>query len=144
MRAAQLARIAAQAEKLRLQRIARRQAIRAGCAVVALLFVLAALALLHVFLVITFARTTGPASAAAIMLGIDLLIAIVLGVMAMRSAPDAMEQEARMVRDRALDQMKEAVAVAAVVAPLGRVFGKRRVAGLTLAGLAARFLSRRR
>ena len=144
MRATQLARIAAQAEKLRLQRIARRQAIRAGCAAVALVFLLAFLALLHVLVVISIARTTGPASATAIVLGIDLVIAIILGVMAMRSTPDAMENEARLVRDRALEQMKEAVALATVVGPLGRILGKRHVYGLTLAALTARFLSRKR
>lgn len=135
MRAAQLARIAAQAEKLRLQRIARRQAIRAGCAAVAVVFLLAALAVLHVLIVISIARTTGPATATAIMLAIDVVLALLFGVMAMRSAPDAMEEEARMVRDRALDQMKEALALAAIIGPLGKI---------ALTAVLPRFLSRRK
>jgi uncharacterized membrane protein len=143
MQPVQLARIAAQAEKLRLQRIVRRQVIRAGCAVVALVFLLAFFALLHLFAIVEIARSLGPATATAIVFAVDLVIAIILGVMAMRSSPDAVEQEARQVRDRALAQMKDAVAMAALLGPVGRLFGKRAY-GLGLGAVLARFLSRRR
>jgi protein-S-isoprenylcysteine O-methyltransferase Ste14 len=143
MQPVQLARIAAQAEKLRLQRIVRRQIIRVGCAAVAVLFVLAFFALLHLFAILEIARSTGPATATAIVFAVDLLIAIILGVMAMRSSPDALEVEARQVRDRALAQMKDAVAMAALLGPVGRLFG-RRAYRLGLGALAARFLSRKR
>ena len=140
MRTTQLARVAAQAEKLRLQRIAWRLALRAGCAVVAAVFALAALIALHVWVAIVLARNLGPATACAIVLGIDLVFAVVLGVLALRSPPDPLAEEAKIVRDRALAQIKESVAVAALLGPLARILGKRHVYGMTLAALTFRFL----
>ena len=144
MRTVQLARIAAQAEKLLLQRIARRQAVRAGLAVVAGVFAMAALVALHVLIAIAIAKHLGPVTSSAIVLGGDLVIAIILGVLAMRSPPDPVEAEARRVRDRAIAQMKESVALTALLLPLGRMLGKRSLYGLPLATMAGRLLSRRR
>jgi hypothetical protein len=144
MRTVQLAKIAAQAEKLRLERMARRQAIRAAFAAVAGLFVLAALCFLHVLVWVEIHRNLGPANASAILIGIDLVIAFALLGFAARSAPSRIEVEAVEVRERAMEQMREAVALTAVVGPLGRVLGRKHIYGLTLAALTARFLSSNR
>lgn len=144
MRIAELGKVAAQAEKLRLERMARRQAIRAGLAAVAALFGLAALVALEVLVWEEIRRNLGPASASAIMIGINLVIALALFGFAARSAPGRIEVEAAEVRDAALVEMRETVAITAVVGPLGRLLGRKHIYGLTLAALTARFLSSNR
>ncbi len=74
---------------------------------VAAVFALAALVALHVWIAIVLAKNLGPATACGIVFGIDLVITIVVGLLALRSPPDPLEAEAKQVRDRALAQMKE-------------------------------------
>lgn len=141
MRTFRLARVAAQAELLRLRRLARRQAVRAALGAVALVFLLACLAALHVagFLGLVQLRIA-PIYAALIVAGVDLAIGLVLALLAARDTPDRVEQEALQVRQAAQAQMAEAAAMTALVGPLLRSLGLRKVYAVALAALTARYL----
>ncbi len=129
MRPVQLARIAARAEKLRLQRLARRQAVRAGCAVAGIIFVVALLAMLHVAATIALARRFGPVTSCLTVGGVDLLIALLLLLRAAISSPSTVEIEAKQVRDDALVQMRQATALTALITPIGRALMTRMLGG---------------
>lgn len=126
MRALRLARVAAQAELLRLQRFARRQAVRAVLGAIALTFLLACLAAVHVagFFALRRAAVT-PAFAALIVAGVDLLIAVIFGLLAARNTPDRVESEALQVRRTAQRELMTAAATAASVAAVLRVLRAR-------------------
>src|ERR1700753_2138310 len=114
MRPIRLARIAAGAEGLRLRGLVTRILTRVIFAVVALFFILSALAFAHVAawyeirtaLNQTYLVTTG------IMGGAVLLIAIILRVRASRSSPSRVEVEAREVRRKALEGLSSALSLA--------------------------------
>ena len=67
---------------------------------------------------------------------------------ALRNTPDAVEAEALVLRKQSLAAMKESVAIAALIGPVGklaaRVIGRKRATGLTMAALAATFLAGKR
>src|SRR5436305_6827375 len=107
MRALRLVRIGAEAEVLRLRRRARRIVVRAVLAVVAGLFVIAALCFAHVALFVAIRHSLGWTSSALIVLGVDVLIAAALLIMASVSSPDRVEMEALQVRLRAQEQLEE-------------------------------------
>ena len=140
MRSLRLARIAARAELLRLRHFLRRHAIRAMLGAAAFLFLLAALAGLHVAAVLALADRVTLIGAVLIVAGVDGLLAIVLAVFAARDAPGAVELEALQVRRAAVD---EAVETAVLTALLGRLLRVRSLRGLVdivaalLAGWAA-------
>lgn len=153
MRAVELAKVAAAAEALRLRRIARRQAIRAGLGAGAAVFGIAVFVLLHVLAYDLLLAIVRPWVAALIVLGVDLVVAAVLGAMAMRNAPDRIEQEALAVRRQSLIEMKRAVTFMAVASELtGLVIRNRSRRAVTnpgrsrawmMADLASRFVRRR-
>jgi hypothetical protein len=140
-----LGRAAAAAEVLLLKRMVGRQVTRAVFGAVAAVFVVGALILLHVVIYQAMAPYLSPLARSAILFGIDLVIAIVCGLMAMSNTPDAIEVEAKLLRDQSLMAMKESVAMTALLGPIGslagRVVGRKRATGLTLAALAATFLA---
>jgi hypothetical protein len=144
MRTVDLAKIAAKAEILRLQRQGRRTGFRIGFAVVAGTFMTAALAAAHVAIVLALMPYYEPIYAVLIVGGGDLVIAVVVGLMAMRNVPDAIEREALEVEHKALSQLGESLAVAALVGPALRLLGTRKAYGITLAALTARYLGGRR
>jgi hypothetical protein len=115
MRSVELARVAAAAEALRLRRLARRQAIRAVLGVTALLFAIAAFALLHLVAYDALILVVSPWLAALIVFAVDLLIAGTLATIAVNSTPDRIEREALEVRREALAEAKRALTVMAVV-----------------------------
>jgi len=118
-----LARIAAEAEGVRLRGRATRFVTSAIFALIALFFVLAAVVFGHVaawYAVRTaldqsFLTTTG------IMGGGDLLLALVLGFLATRSSPSRVEVEALNVREKAIEGITGAVHVTQVLVPLLRI-----------------------
>ena len=138
-----LARIAAEAERLRLKRHVRRLVIRAIFGAIAGVFLLFAITSAHVAGYIALRLVLEPLYAAGVVFGVDLVLAILLGMFAMRGGEDALETEARAVRDRALGQLRDRAAMVALLGPLARIFGKRGVYGGILAALTARFLSTR-
>jgi hypothetical protein len=104
-----LARVAAEAETLRLRAMAGRQVRRIVFAVVALLFLLAVLVFVHViaWYALNVSANLGFYLACVIVGGVDLLIALILLLLASRSAPSSAEREAYVVRQRAIDGMRQ-------------------------------------
>ncbi|HTW68267.1 MAG TPA: hypothetical protein VME47_00140 [Acetobacteraceae bacterium] len=123
MRTLRLARIAAEAEGLRLRRQAQRIVVRAAMCCIALVFLLWGLALAHV--AVWFAlRVNGdvaPWATALIMAGGDAVIAMFLLLIVSRSSPGRVEQEAREVRRRALENATSGFAIATILVPVVRL-----------------------
>jgi hypothetical protein len=134
MRAVKLAKAAAHAEKLRLQALAQRQARRAICGLVASVFAVGALAFGHVMAFLAVVPVLGPLWTTVLLLAFDLLVAVVLGTLAVLSKPGEIEAEAQRLKERALGQMRQDLTVAALVPALGLFTGSR---------LAARRAARR-
>ncbi len=152
MRTIDLAKVAASAEALRLRRIARRQGMRAAYGAGAAVFGIAVFVLLHVVAYHAMVPQLSPLVASIILLVFDLVVAAVLGYLAVSSKPDTIEDEAKMIRQQAVVEMRRSVTAMALV---GEVAGAmiRRPREVTvvkprgtvrLAGeLAARLLARR-
>ena len=103
MRPVRLARIAAEAEGVRLRGMMARLVTRAIFAVIALFFVLGAVTFGHVaaWYKIRMALNQSYLATAGILGGVDLLLAIILLFLASRSTPSRVETEAREVRRKA-------------------------------------------
>ena len=148
MKTVDLGRAAANAEVLRLKRMIGRQVTRAVLGVVAVVFLIGALILLHVVGYVALAPYLTPLEDSAVLLALDLVIAIICGVLAMRNSPDSIEVEAKLLRDQSIMAMKESLKFAALVGPVGaaatRLLGRKRGAGLTLAALVASLLAGKR
>ncbi len=148
MRTVDLGRTAAQAEVLRLRRLIRRQVWRAIWAVVAVVFVIAVLVMVHVLAFMIISDWLPPVWSAAIVLAFDLLVTILFAVLALRGAPDRVEAEAKAIRDQALAEMRESLAVTALMSPLTRLAvrsaGRKNLVGMTLAALATTFMAKSR
>src|ERR1700733_12975421 len=120
MRPFRLARIAAEAEGIRLRGMMTRIITRIICAAAALFFVLGALAFGHIaawyeirtVLNQTYLATTG------ILGGVDLLLAIILLLLAKGSSRGRTEIEAREVRRQAFDGLAGALSVTQLVLTL--------------------------
>lgn len=120
MRALELAKVAAAAEALRVKRFARRQGIRVGYALVAIIFGLAVIAMLHVLAVVLLGMAVPPWAAVLIVLVVDLIVVGVLGKMALNDKPDHIELEAASVRRQSLAEARKA---AASLSTFGQVAG---------------------
>ncbi len=152
MRTVDLAKIAASAEALRLRRIARRQGMRAAYGGGAAVFGIAVFVLLHVVAYNAMVPQLSPLIASLILLAFDLVVAAVLGYLALSNKPDAIEDEAKTIRQQAVVEMRRSVTTMSLV---GEVAGMvvRRPRSVTvvkprgtvrMAGeLAARLLARR-
>ena len=123
MRSLRLARIAAEAEGLRLQRLVRRTVVRLALGLVGLFFLFCAFAVFHVgvwFLLRNDlqweAQTAGLAIA-----GFDFLVALVLLLMAAMSGPGRAEREAADVRRRAWENASSSMALSAAMLPMLRL-----------------------
>ena len=118
MRSVNLLKIAAEAEVLRYRSMAARQGRRAAFGAVALLFVLAVLVLGEVAAWLALCLCFAAIPTTLILLGINLVIAIPFGLLAMRSSPSLAEREALQVRQQSLDAVRGALSLAALV-PVG-------------------------
>jgi hypothetical protein len=143
MRAVELGRTAAQAELLRFKRSIRRQAMRGVWGAVAAVFAIAVLVMVHVIAFQLLSMAMQPIWAAVIVLAFDVVMLAIFGSIAASSKPDRIETEAREVRDRALVEMREALAVTALVSPVGRVMVRSAGRGL-LDAVTPSFMRRRR
>lgn len=128
MRPLRLARVAAEAEGLRWRRMTQRIVIRVVFAFVALVFLLGTLAFVHVAVWYWLRIGVGLTQiwTAVTVGGGDLVIAVVLAVLATRSSPGRVEQEALEVRRRALTNMQSNLALSAMLMPLLRMAWRRR------------------
>jgi hypothetical protein len=123
MRPFRLARVAAEAEGVRLRGLASRIVTRAILGVVALLFALGAIVFAHV--AAWYWLRTGLdqtfLAAAGVLGGGDLLLAVILGFAATRSAPSRVELEALDVRRKAIRAIGSTLSVTQMVIPLLRL-----------------------
>jgi hypothetical protein len=121
MRTLRLARIAAEAEGLRLRYSARRASIRAVLGLVALSFLLSALTFCQIAAWYWLRASWDRPAAALILAGAELVVAVILGLLAARSSPGRVEVEALAVRNRALESATSGLALSALAAQLLRV-----------------------
>lgn len=152
MRTVELAKVAASAEALRLRRVARRQGMRAAYGAGAGVFAIGVLVLLHLVAYHLMVPQLTPLVASLILLAFDILVAAVLGYLALSNKPDSIEDEAKMIRQQAVVEMRKSLTVMALA---GEVTGMvlRRPRSVTvvkprgtirLAGeLAARLMARK-
>jgi len=123
MRPYRLARLAADAEGMRLRSMATRLATRIAFAVIALVFIIGALVFAH--LAAWFWLETGfamsPVGATLILCAVDLVVAIIAGLLASRSTPSRVEREALQVRQQAMTALSGSLNVAQFAYPLLRL-----------------------
>jgi hypothetical protein len=123
VRSVQFARIAAEAEGVRLRRFARRIVLRAMLGMIAIFFLLGAIAFAHIaawYWLRTGLAQNFPA-AAGILGGVDVLVAIILGFAATRSAPSRVELEALEVRRKAITAIGGTFSLAGLLIPILRI-----------------------
>jgi hypothetical protein len=121
MRTFSLARIAAEAEALRLRHSARRAAVRMVLALVALGFLLGAAAFCHIAAWFWLRQHWEQPQSALILAGADLVLAILVALLAARSTPSRIELEALDVRRRALASISGSLAFSALTMQLVRL-----------------------
>ncbi len=123
MRPVRLARIAAEAEGVRLRGMMTRVVTRVIYAVVALFFILGVITFAHIaaWYEIRFALNQNYLATAGILGGADLLVAIILLFLASRSSPSRVETEAREVRRKALEGLSSALSLTQLALPLLRI-----------------------
>jgi hypothetical protein len=126
VRSIKLLRLALDAELLRLRAMMARQGRRAIFAAIALIFALAVLALAEATGWLALRHRVESIPATLILLGVNLVIAAIFGVLAARSSPTSTEQEALRVRRQALDAARGALAFTAAVPAVTRLLGIRR------------------
>ena len=115
MRAVSLVKVATQAEILRIQHMLKRQGMRAAFGLAALIFVLGALVLGHIIGWQILRLYVSAIYASLIMLGVDLVIAAIFGLLAARSSPSREEHEALDLRRQALHQARSSLALGAFI-----------------------------
>ncbi len=145
MRTTRLARLAAEAEILLIRREIRTLINRAIYGAVAAVFGLFLLSAVHVLAYMALRQYggLGPVVAAAIILAVDLIVTLVFSLLARGAMRDPVAEEARMLRDQSLAQIKDTLTIAAVLKPAGRMLGRKHIYGLALAAFTARFLGQR-
>lgn len=126
VRAVELARVAAEAELLRIRTMVKRQGMRAAFGAGAAIFAIGVLTLASIVAWELLRQHFGPLNASLILLGVYLVIAILFGVLAMRSAPTRTEREALDVRRQALTQIQRSVAISALIPIAGTLWRMRR------------------
>jgi len=134
MRALRLAVASLEAERVVLGLRARRMAVRAAFGAAAAVMLCAALAMAHVL--VWFALSGwSPMARSAWLLGGDVVLAGLLGLLAMRDRPSPEEIEARLLRDTAMAQARSSLGFLPLLGG---------VASSPLGGLVLGFLTRRR
>ena len=115
MRAAKLVRIAAEAEILRIQRMLKRQGMRVAFGLMAAVFAVGVLVLINITGWWVLRLYVQPGFATLILLGVNLVLAAIFGVLAARSLPGDAEREALKVRRQALQEARGSLALTALV-----------------------------
>jgi hypothetical protein len=149
IRPLRLVRVAAKAQGLALRRQVAGVVRRAVFGVIAGVFALGALIILHIIGFIALEQYVHfqPISSAGIVLGVDVFITAIFGAMASSSAADPVMQEALRVRDQSLEQARQSLSLASMAAPLTRLLSDmgilRAIFGLIRAGVRRPFRSSR-
>ncbi len=119
MRLLQLARIAAEAEALRLRRIARGRATRAARAALAVPFLIGTLGFLEAALWLVLAARLPGWQAALAAAGANLVLALLLALPVLRAPPvDPVARDAAELRDQAVAGLRERVRLSTAVVDL--------------------------
>lgn len=126
MRAVDLTKVAAQAEILRIQHMLKRQGVRAAFGLIAFVFVLGALVLANVAGWQVLVQYVSPIYATLILLGVQLVLAVLFGALAARSSPSRAEREALDVRKRALREAGNSLALGSIIPIAGMLLRSRR------------------
>ena len=121
MRTLRLARIAAEAEGLRLRYSARRASVRAVLGLTALSFLFSALIFCQIAAWYWLRAYWDRPATALILAGAELLLAMILALLAARSSPGRVEVDALAVRNRALESATSGLALSALAAQLVRL-----------------------
>jgi hypothetical protein len=123
MRTLRLAKVAAQAEVLRLKEMARRQARRAAVAAVGGFFLIAFLVAGHIAIGMALVPWVTPLQAVLIVAAGDLVVGIVLVLIASRSKPGQIEVEATEMGLRVRDELRQALTVPSMLGGAARTVG---------------------
>jgi uncharacterized protein YacL len=127
MRAVRLVKVAAEAEILRIQHMLKRQGMRvAAFGLVAVVFGLGVLVLANVAAWQLLRLYVSPISATLILLGVNLVLAAIFGMLAARSSPGRAEREALAIRRRAVNEARSSLALGALVPIAGTLLRSRR------------------
>jgi hypothetical protein len=126
VRSINLVKVAVDAELLRLRAMTARQGRRAAFAVIALIFAFVVLALAEATGWLALRHRFESIPATLILLGVNLVIAAIFGVLAARSSPGHTEQEALRLRRQALDAARGALAFTAAVPAVTRLLSSGR------------------
>ena len=121
MRTLRLARIAAEAEGIRLRRRAQRAVVRGVLALIALGFLVAAGVFFHVAGWFWLCERWEPPEAAMIIGGVDIVLAVLVGLLAARSSASRTELEALEVRQRAMESITSTLAISTLATQLLRL-----------------------
>jgi hypothetical protein len=121
MRTLRLARIAAEAEGIRLRRRVQRNVVRAVMTLIALWFLLAAVVFFHVAGWFWLRERWEAPASAMIVAGVDIVLAGLLGLLAARSSASRTEIEALAVRQRAMESITSTLAVSTLATQLLRL-----------------------
>jgi fatty acid desaturase len=144
MRLLSLARIAAEAEGVRLKAMGKRQAMRAVFAAVAAVFGLLLLVMLEVSGFEFLSPLVGGGFAALIVAGIDLLLLGLFAMVALRDTPSQAEQEAALIGRQARTQITDTLATYTLVVPAARAVGGSGMRGAILSAVASQWFAGRR
>ena len=115
MRATNLAKVAAEAEFLRIQHMLKRQGIRVAFGLAAVVFVVAVLVLINVVIWQALCLYMQPLYASLCLLGINLAVALLFAFLAVRSSPSRVEREALALRQRAIQEIPASLTLGALV-----------------------------
>jgi hypothetical protein len=126
MRAVNLAKVAVEAEILRIQHMLKRQGMRAAFGLVAVIFTLGVLVLAHVAGWQILRLYVPPIYATLILLGLDLVVAAIFGILAAKSSPSRAESDALAIRQRALREARSSLALGALIPIASRLLRSRR------------------
>jgi hypothetical protein len=126
MRAVRLVKVAAEAEILRIQHMLKRQGMRVAFGLVAVVFGLGVLVLANVAAWQLLRLYVSPISATLILLGVNLVLAAIFGMLAARSSPGRAEREALAIRRRAVNEARSSLALGALVPIAGTLLRSRR------------------
>jgi hypothetical protein len=123
MRPIRLARIAAEAEGVRLRALLTRVVSRIILGVIALFFVLGACVFVHIaaWMEIRGGLDQSDLTTAGILGGADLVVAIILGLLSGRSRPSQVELDAYEVRRSAIAGIGSAISLTQIAFPLLRI-----------------------
>ncbi|MBI0434900.1 hypothetical protein [Roseomonas sp. KE0001] len=123
MRPFRLAAVSLEAERVVLGLQAKRYVWRALFGMIAAVFACAALVMLHVVAWLALPLEWTPLARAGTLLGADLVLVLVLGLLAMRDAPSRAEIEARILRDNAIAQTRASLGVVPLLGGIARSSG---------------------